>query len=176
MIHLVRKFGDDNGGPVAGVLFDRHHAAHPDRTSAGGVGVVDSLVTDDQPRGGKVGAFDPLNHRCEGGLFVGLEILQAPVHGLGELAQVVRRHIGGHTHRDAAGSVGQKVWEPAWQDRRFLYAAVIVGDEIDCLLVDFAQHLHRQRGEPGLCVPHRSRRVVARRAEVALPVDQRIAQ
>ena len=38
-----------------------------------------------------------------------------------------------------------------------------------------AQHLHGQRRQPGLGVPHGGGRVVARRAEVALPVDQRVA-
>ena len=29
-----------------------------------------------------------------------------------------------------------------------MHTAVVVGNEIDCLLVDFTQHLHRERGEP----------------------------
>ena len=41
--------------------------------------------------------------------------------------------------------------------------------------VDVADHLQRQRRHPALGVPHRRSSVVARRAEVALPVDQRRA-
>ena len=129
-----------------------------------------------RPEVGKSGPLTRSHHRFQRGFLVGLVIVQAPVHGVGELAQVVRRHVGGHADRDAARTVGQQVGEPARQNRRFLHATVVVRDEIDCLLVDFTQHLHRQRREPGLGVPHGRRRVVARRAEVALPVDERIAQ
>ena len=129
-----------------------------------------------KPRGGEVGALDPVHHRGQRGLFVGLVVLQAPEDGVGELAQVVRRDVGRHADRDAARAVGQQVREPARQDGGFLHAAVVVRDEIDCLLVDFAQHLHGQRREPGLGVAHGGRRIVTRRAEVALAVDERVAQ
>ena len=158
------------------VLLDLDDAAHADRAAARRVRVVDALRADDQSVGGEVGTLDPLGDRGERRLFVGLVVVEAPEHGLGELAQVVRRHVGGHADRDAAGAVGQQVREPAGQDGRLLHAAVVVRDEIDCLLVDFAQHLHRQRRQARFGVPHGGRRIVARRAEVALPVDQRVAQ
>ena len=101
---------------------------------------------------GKSGPLDAFGDGRQRGLFVGLVVLQAPEHRLGELAQVVRRHVGGHADRDAARTVGQQVREPARQDRRLLHPAVVVRDEIDCLLVDFTQHLHRQRSEARLGV------------------------
>ena len=88
------------------------------------------------------------------GLFVGVVVVQRPEHRLGELAQVVRRDVGRHADRDTAGAVGQQVGEPAGQHGRLLHPAVVVRDEIDCLLVDFAQHLHRQRSQPRFGVPH----------------------
>ena len=54
-------------------------------------------------------------------------------------------------------------------------AAVVVGLEVDGVLVDVPDHLHGQRRHPALGVAHRGGRVVARRAEVALAVDQRVA-
>ena len=109
------------------------------------VGVVDALGPDDQTAGwGKSGPFDPFHARRQR-LFVGLVVLQAPVDGLGQLPQVVRRDVGGHPDRDTAGTVGEQVGEPARQNRRFLHPAVVVRDEIDCLLVDFTQHVHGQR-------------------------------
>jgi hypothetical protein len=62
-------------------------------------------------------------------------------------SEVVRRDVGGHADGDTARAVGQQVGEPARQNRRLLHSAVVVRDEIDCLLVDFAQHVHGQRGE-----------------------------
>ena len=94
----------------------------------------------------------------------------------GEFAQVVRRNAGGHADGDALGAVHQQVRDPRGQDDRLDGVAGVVGDEVDGLLVDVLQHRHGQRGEPALGVAHRRRRVVARRAEVALRVDQRVAQ
>ena len=152
MVDLVRQLGDHDAGTAAAVLFDLDDAAHPDRAAPGPVGVEDALVADDQPGGGEVGALDAFDDRLEGGLLVGLEVLQAPVHGVGQFPQIMRRDVGGHADGDTAGAVGEQVGEPARQNRRLLHPTVIVRDEIDCLLVDFAQHLHGQRGEPGLRV------------------------
>ena len=136
----------------ARIFFYLNDSAHPDRTAARGVSVVDPLRSNDQTVGREVRPLDPLADRGQRGFLVGLVVLQAPVDGLGELPQVVRRDVGGHADRDAAGSVGQQVREPARQDRRLLHAPVVVRDEIDCLLVDFTQHLHRERCQPRFCV------------------------
>jgi hypothetical protein len=85
----------------------------------------------------------------------------------------VRRDVRGHPDCDAGGSVDQQVREPTRQDQRFLAALVVVRGEVDRVLIDTAQHLDGYRSEPALGVAHRSRRVVARRAEVALTVDER---
>ena len=45
----------------------------------------------------------------------------------GDLAQVVRRDLGGHADRDALGAVDQQVRDPRRQDRRLLRPAVVVG-------------------------------------------------
>ncbi len=148
VVDLIRQLGDDDAGPAAVVFFDLDYAAHPDRPAAGRVGVVDPLRANDQTVGGEVGALDALGDRGQRGLFVGVMVFQAPVHRFGELAQVVRRHVGGHADGDTARAVGEQVGEPARQDGRLLHTAVVVRDEIDCLLVDFTQHLHRQRREP----------------------------
>ena len=152
VVDLIGQLGDDDRRAAPRVFFDLHHAAHPDRSASGGVGVGNPLRANDQAGGGEVRTLDPLHHRGQRGLFVGLVVLQAPEHRVGELAQVVRRHVGRHADGDAAGAVGQQVGEPARQDGRLLDTAVVVRDEIDCLLVDFTQHLHRQRREPSLGV------------------------
>src|SRR6476620_712925 len=64
-----------------------------------------------------VGKSGPLTYLGTA-LSVGFVVLQAPEHRLGELAQVVRRHVGRHADRDAARPVGQQVGEPAGQDGR----------------------------------------------------------
>ena len=152
VVDLIRQLGDDDPGAAARVLLDLHHATHPDRAAARGVGVRNALGPNDQAGGGEVGPLHALGDRGQRGLFVGLVVLQAPVHRFGELAEVVRRDIGGHADRDAARTIGEQVREPARQDGRLLHAAVVVRNEIDCLLVDFTQHLHRKRRQPCFCV------------------------
>ena len=96
------------------------------------------------PEVGEVRRLDPFDHRGQGGLFIGVMVVQAPVHPSANSAQVVRRDVGGHTDGDAARAVGQQVGEPTGQNCRLLDAPVVVRDEIDCLLIDFTKHLHRQ--------------------------------
>ena len=102
MVDLIRQLGDHQRGAAARIFFYLNDSAHPDRPAAGGVGVVDALRSDDQTVGGEVRALDPLADRGQGGLFVGLVVVQAPVDGLGQLAQVVRRDVGRHSDRDTA--------------------------------------------------------------------------
>ena len=93
----------------------------------------------------------------------------------GDLAQVVGRDVGGHADRDAGGPVDQQVGEPGRQHDRLLLLAVVVRLEVDGVLGDVADHLHGQRRHPALGVAHGRGLVVARRAEVALAGDQRVA-
>ena len=75
-------------------------------------------------------------------------------------------------------------WEPLTsmlgnrdgQDRRLLGGGVVVGDEVDRLLVDARHQLEGQRAQPALGVAHGRRTLVGAGApEVAVTVDQRVA-
>ena len=97
------------------------------------------------------------------------------VDGVDDLGEVVRRDVGGHTHRDALRAVHQQVGEPAGEDQGFLELAGVVVDEVDGVLVDVGEHVECHRGESTLGVAGRSRRFVER-TEVALRVDERMTQ
>ena len=78
-----------------------------------------------------------------GALIVGrVEVVQVPVDTLGHLAQVVRRDLGGHRHRDALRPVDEQVGEPGGQHDRLGGPAVVVVAEVDGVLVDVPQQLH----------------------------------
>jgi hypothetical protein len=96
--------------------------------------------------------------------------------GVDDLAEVVRRDVRRHADRDAARPVDQQVREPGGQDDRLAVLAVVVGLEVDGVRVEVAQHLARDGREARLRVPHGGGRVVVDRAEVALAVDERVAQ
>ena len=69
-----------------------------------------------------------------------------------DLAEVVRRDVGGHADRDAAAAVDEQVREPRREHRRLARAAVVGGVEVDGVLVDLAEQLHRERRQPRLGV------------------------
>ena len=63
----------------------------------------------------------------------------------------------------------------AGRTRRLASGIVVVGAEIDGVLVEVVEHRMRDLLEPDLGVAHRRRRIVVDRAEIPLPVDQRQA-
>jgi hypothetical protein len=159
-VHLVGEFGDDQAGAAAPVLIHGDDGPHGDGAAAGPVGLLDPAAADDQRPGGEVRALDPLDQRGQQLLIGGVEVLQVPLDPGRDLAQVVRRDLGGHADRDPLRPVDQEVGEPAGQHHRLVGTPVVVGPDIDGVLVDVAQHLHRQRREAALGVPHGGRRVV----------------
>jgi hypothetical protein len=158
------------------VLLDLHDRTHPDRPAPGAVGVLYRGLADDQPVRGEVGSLDDLDKRVQRRGLVGLGIVEAPLHGRRDLAQVVRRDLGGHADRDALRAVHQQVRDARRQNGGLLGPPVVVVLEVDGVLVDVAQHLHGERRKLRLGVAHRGWRVVAGRAEVAVAVDQRVTQ
>ena len=91
-----------------------------------------------------------------------------------DLDEVVRRHVRGHADGDTAGTVDQEVREGGGHHGRLQQLVVVVGDEVDGLLVEAVGHQHRRGCEPGLGVAGR-RRPVVQRPEVAMPVHEREA-
>jgi hypothetical protein len=93
----------------------------------------------------------------------------------GHLAQVVARHLGGQADRDAAGTVEQHERQPRRQLARLGGGAVVVRLEVDRAFVDLVEQETGDGRETRLGVAHRRGAVAVAAAEVALPVDQRVA-
>ena len=58
------------------------------------------------------------------------------------------------------------------QHRRLALVAVVVGLEVDGVLVDVVEQRHRRLRQPAFGVAHGGRRIAVDRTEIALPVDQ----
>jgi hypothetical protein len=103
-------------------------------------------------------------------------VVDQEAQGVARFAEVVRGDVGRHADRDAAGAVHDEVGQGRGQDERLLQGAVEVVAPIHRVLLDITQHLHGDSGEPRFGVAHGRCVVAVDRAEVALPVDQGVAQ
>ncbi len=167
-----RELGDDDRLLAALDRLDVRLRPHADRAAAGAVGLADPLAAHDRAAAGEVRALDVL-HQALG---VDLGVLDVGLDRADHLAQVVRRDVGRHADGDPGGAVDEQVREARGQDERLGRGLVVVGTEVDGLRLDVAEHLLGEALEAGLGVAHRRRRVVVDRAEVALAVDERVAQ
>ena len=62
---------------------------------------------------------------------------------IANLAQVVRRDVGRHADGDARRAVEQQIWQARWQHHWLFAVAVVVGLEVDGVVVDIGQQLRR---------------------------------
>src|SRR3546814_6315287 len=76
------------------------------------------------------------------------DVCSSDLAGVDHLAQIVRGDVGRHADRDAAGTVDEQVGEARGQDCRLFAAGVVVGLEVDRVLVEVVQQHHRGPGEP----------------------------
>ena len=88
----------------------------------------------------------------------------------------MRRHRRRHAHRDALRAIGEQVRQRGRQHDRLLLVARIIVAEIDGILVDAFEQQPRDIGHARFGVAIGGSRVAIDIAEIALPVDQRIAR
>ena len=171
LVHLERQLRDDDGLPALVVFFDGGARAHVQAAAPGCVSQRDPLRAVDDAGGREIRARDVLHQGGDREARI-VDQRDARRH---DLAEVVRRNVGGHADRDAGGAVDQQVRHARRQDDRLFLLAVVVVDEVDGLLVDVREQLRGQRRHAALGVPVGGRRVAVDRAEIALPVHQLVA-
>ena len=136
------------------------------------VGVEEALAAVDDAARREVRALDVLEDVLERGVGVLDEVDDA----VADLRQVVGRDVRGHADGDAVAAVDEEVGELRRQDLGHGQALVVVRDEVDRFLVDVGHELVGQLLHPDFGVAHGRRRVAVDAAEVALPVDEQVAQ
>jgi hypothetical protein len=172
LVDLIRQLRHDDALPAVRALLDARDRAHLDGATAGPVGVLDPVATEDLRAGREVRALDELHEVVGRRLRVVDEVHDA----VDDLPEVVRGDVRRHADRDAAGAVHQQVREPRREDQRLLLVAVVVRDEVDRLGVDVAEELQRDLGETSLRVAGRRRRVAVDGAEVPVRIDERVSE
>jgi hypothetical protein len=180
LVYLVGDLGDDDHLAIAlaGELLDGSPGPHHDPAAAGPVAEVNARPAVDVACRREVGAlhaqptcFVVVLHELIDGE---LRVAHQAHRGIDHLAQVVGRDVGGHAHGDAARPVDQQVRNPARQNERLTFGVVEVWTEGYGFFFDIREELRRESGHPDLGVPHRCGGVAVDRAEVPLPVDERV--
>ncbi len=146
--------------------------AHDDATTASKVAVADAGNAVDQTGGRKVRR----RHDLDQFLDVDGRVFQHGHAGIDHFAEVVRWNVGRHADGDTRAAVDQQVGNPGWQDQRFLLGTIVVGAEIDRFLVQVGQQFVADARHAHFRVTHGRRVVAVHRTEVALTVDQHVAQ
>jgi hypothetical protein len=172
LVHLVRQLGDDDGSRPSLSVLDLGLARTEDAAAAGAIGLEDAGAPLMMPAVGKSGP----GTCCISASMADLGIVDDRDGGVDHFGQVVRRDVRGHADRDAGGTVDQQVRDTRRQDRRFQFLLVVVRREVDGFLVDVGEQLVRELGHARFGVTHRRGGIAVDRTEVALAVDQQVAQ
>ena len=176
LVDLVGDLGDDDGLAAAGDVFDAALGAHHEAAAAGVVGLRDVGAAEDEAAGGEVGTLDVLEDELEVGAGFGLVFREEGDGGVDDLGEIVRRDVGRHADGDAGAAVDDEVGDARGEDGGLEGGLVVVGDEVDGVGVDVGEHLAGDAGEAGLGVTHGGGWVAVDGAEVALAVDEGVAE
>ncbi len=172
-VHLVGELGHHDRLAIAPAdVLDADPRAHRQAPPPGAIGGGDLLRAVDDAAGREVRPRHVLHERGERQRRI-LEQRQARIDGLRE---IVRRNVGRHADRNAGLTVHQQVRDARRQHRGLELGLVVVGREFDGFLGDVGQQLVRDARHAHFGVAHGRRRIAVDRAEIALAVDQQVAE
>ena len=177
LVDLVGDLGDDDGLASAGDVFDGALGAHDEAAAAGAVGVGGCWSCRRGSR--RWGSRGPGRARGRGrgrSLVSCGDLVEEGDAGVDDFGEVVRRDVGGHADGDAGAAVDDEVGDARGQDGGLDGGLVVVGGEVDGVGVDVGEHLAGDAGEAGLGVTHGGGWVAVDGAEVALAVDEEVAE
>jgi hypothetical protein len=103
-----------------------------------------------------------------------VRVVDLGADGVDDLAEVVRRDVGGHADGDAGAAVDEQVGEGGRKHRGSV-RLVVVGDEIHGVLLHVLHEDGAEVAQARLGVPHGGGGIALDRAEVALAVDEHFA-
>ena len=171
LVDLIGDLGEDDRLAVLADLLDMRFCPQDHRAAAGLVGGVAAGPADDDPAGRKIRRRHVFHQFFDGDG----TIVEIGAAGVDDLAEIVRRDVGRHADRDALGAVDQEVREAGRQYLGLVLGLVVIGLEIDGVVVEVVEQRIGDAREPRLGVAIGRRRIAVHRAEIALAVDQRQA-
>ncbi len=172
LVELEGDGGDDDGLAAAAQLLELVLSAHHDRAAAGQIALTDALAPEYERAGREVRAGDDLEQ-----FFVfDRAVVDDGGESVTDLGEVVRRDVRRHADRDARRAVDEQVGQTRRQEGWLARGSIVVGDEVNRLFVQVGHHLGGDLCQPCFGVAHGGRRIAVDGSEVAVAVDQRVAQ
>ncbi len=96
--------------------------------------------------------------------------------GIAKLGNIMRRDRGRHADGDALRAIGQEIGKSSRQNHRLGLVAGIIVTEIDGILVDAFEQQARDLRHPRFGIAIGRGAIAIDIAEIALPIDERIAR
>ena len=173
LVHLIGNLVDDQRLAVAlADVLEVRAGAHDHAAAAGLVAFADAHDSVDQRGSRKIRGGDVFDQLVDAERRIRQQGETAGDH----LVQVVRRDVGRHADRDAGRAVDQQVRNARRQNQRLVFGTIVVRSEIDGFLLEVFEQLVTDPRHAHFGVAHRRGVVAIDRAEVALAIDQHVAQ
>ena len=165
--HQVGEFGKDDSLLACRHVFDARRGPGLEDPAAGFVGLTNRVKPNDLAALRKVRSRDKAHEIIQGGIGVFQQVLRSGNH----FYQIMRGHVGCHSHGDARGAVHQEVGDGGGEDRGLGLRVVVIWHHVHDVFIQRSGH-----GKGG--GPHayfrvaRGGRPVIERTEIAVPIHQ----
>ena len=170
LVNAVGYLGNDDA-VMAVVALNLGLGTHDDASATCLVGIFHALQTIYVCTRGEVGSRNVVHQLIGGDVWIVDECTAAVNH----FAQIVGRHIGGHTHGNTVASVDEQVWHLGRHHAWLGKGVVEVVSHYDGVLLKVIHDVLAHLREAALGVTHGSWRVAIDRTEVTLSVDELVA-
>ena len=173
LVNLIRQLVDDDRLALAAVdIFKVRLGAHHHTAAARAIALANTRNAVDDACRWEVRRRDQLDQLVDRRFRIAQQVEAA----IDDFIQVMRRNVRRHTHRDPGRTVDQQVGDAGRQNGRFSFGTVVVRLKIDGFLVEVGQQFVGNLRQADFGVTHRRGVVAIDGAEVALAVDQHVAQ
>ena len=171
LVYLIGQLRDDDLIPASLELIYLGPGAHNYLTVSRGVELPHKLPVPTHQSHGFCGKIRTLNY-FQQVLNISVGVVYQTGNSVTNLAQVMGRDAGSHTHRDTRGSIDEQIGETPRQYHRLLQGVVKVGGKVHRIQVDVRQHLLGDAGQPRFRVAHGRGGIVVYAAKVPLAINQ----
>ena len=171
LVNLIRNLCHNKALATIFGRFNVHFSANRNGAASGFVCVFDTLRSHDDATRWEVRSRKHFHKLFRGDVGV----VNHHAYGFGNLAQIVRRDVGGHANGNTRGTVYQEVWKTGREYGRLCQGLVVVWLHINGIFIEVGKHLHGGASQTSLGITHGCRWIAINGAKVTMTVNERQA-